>query len=131
MYTYILWSLITTINHGTPNKMKVYLGIVIHMGLSQSHEINLHWTPSTHYSCTFCANIMSRNEFTLLHRFFHITNNKIANTNDKMNKIRPLFDLLALKFQNFYVLKQDITIDERMVKYTGRLSFRQYIRDNP
>jgi len=115
----------------TPARMKAYLGILIHMGLSQLHHMQSHWENSVHYSCSFCPNVMTRNEFTLLHKFFHIVNNQNANQDDRLYKIRPLFNLMVSKFQRYYVLSKDITIDERIVKYTGRLIFRQYIRNKP
>jgi len=38
---------------------------------------------------------------------------------------------LTTRFQRYYQLNREITIDERMIKYTGRLSFLQYIQNKP
>ena len=112
-------------------KLKAYLGILIHTGLSQFPKMVDHWENSVHYSCPFCPNVMTKNQFLLIHKFFHIVDNSRVNTDDRLHKIRPLLDLLTSKFQRFYVLNRELTINERMVKYTGRLSFRQYIPNKP
>ena len=96
-------------------KLKAYLGILIHMGLSQFPKMVDHWENSVHYSCPFCPNVMTKNQFLLIHKFFHIVDNSRVNTDDRLHKIRPLLDLLTSKFQRFYVLNRELTIDERMV----------------
>lgn len=111
--------------------MKAYLGILVHMGLSQFPRLVYHWKSSAHFSCSFCPNVMKRNKFFIMHKFFHITDNSRANNDDRLFKIRPLLELLVTKFQSFYVLNKELSIDERIVKYTGRLSFRQYIPNKP
>lgn len=50
-----------------------------------------------------------------------------ANTGDKLYKIRPLIDLLCAKFRQLYVPQKQISVDEELVKFRGRVSFRQLI----
>ncbi len=112
-------------------EFKAYIGILIHMGLVRLPRMQSHWEVSEHSSCCFCPNVMSRQKFTLIHKFFHIVDNERLNRDDKLCKIRPLINLLVSNYQRYYVLSKNLSIDERMVKYTGRLSFRQYIRNKP
>lgn len=115
----------------TVPQFKAYLGILIHMGLVRFPRLQCHWESSEQYNCCFCPSVMTRQEFTLIHKFFHIVDNQRLNQDDRLAKIRPLLDLLITKYQRYYVLSRNLTIDERMVKYTGRLSFRQHIRNKP
>ena len=105
--------------------------LIIHMGLSQFPRLEYHWFKSILYNCTLCPSIMSKQEFFLLHRFLHFSDNKSANLDDKLYKLRRLFELLTLRFRRFYIPRRELSIDERMIKYTGRLSFLQFIRNKP
>jgi len=107
------------------------LGMIIHMGLSQYPRMNYHWAKTPLYSCSICPSIMSKRDFFLLHGFLHFADNRSANLDDKINKVRKLFDILTLRFQRYYTPHRELTIDERIVKFSGRLSFLQYIRNKP
>ena len=112
-------------------KIKAYLGMIIHMGLSQYPRMDYHWAKTPLYSCSLCPSIMSKRDFFLLHGFLHFADNRSANLDDKIYKGRKLFDLLTLRFQRYYTPHRELTIDERIVKFSGRLSFLQYIRNKP
>ena len=44
---------------------------------------------------------------------------------DKLGKVRPLIDALKKSFQAEYSLPRDIAVDEAMIPFKGRISFRQ------
>ena len=46
---------------------------------------------------------------------------------DKLFKLRPLIDHLFEKFQEVYTPTRNISIDESLLLWKGRLSFKQYI----
>ena len=50
---------------------------------------------------------------------------------DKLFKIRPLLDTLSATFHEEYRLSKFVSIDEGMVKYKGRLGFKQYMPMKP
>ena len=76
---------------------------------------------------------MPRDKFNLIWRYLHFSNNEDApqNPRDKLFKLRWLIDYLNQKFQTIYTPYGDFTVDESMVKYKGRLSFKQYIHNKP
>lgn len=49
----------------------------------------------------------------------------------KLQKVRPLISLLSEQFQAQYDLSQDVTIDEAMIPFKGRLGYKQYIKAKP
>jgi len=69
---------------------------------------------------------MKRDEFRRISSFLHISDNQNPNLTDKLFKVRPLLNLLVKKWQSSYVLGKNICVDERMIKYKGRFSFKQY-----
>ena len=50
---------------------------------------------------------------------------------DKLFKVRPLLDRLANTFREEYRPSKFVSIDEGMVKYKGRLGFKQYMPVRP
>ena len=115
----------------TRAKLKCYLALIMHMGIVQLPRLSDHWSKSYHYACLLCPSVMTKNEFFCLHGFIHFVNNRTANLEDKLYKIQDLLNLLIVRFKRYMTLPRDITLDERMVRYTGRLSFLQYIRNKP
>ena len=80
-------------------------------------------------------NYVSRQIFTHP-EVLHLNNNIIIIPrgepgHDKIFKIQPLVDKLIRAFQTSYSLKREISIDESMISYKGRLSFLQYLPKKP
>ena len=50
---------------------------------------------------------------------------------DKIYKIRPVYEMLTEQWREMYSLGEHIAIDEGMLKWRGRLSFRVYNKDKP
>ena len=48
-------------------------------------------------------------------------------TNDKLGKVRPLFELLNERFLKFNSVEQRISIDESMAPYYGHHGCKQFI----
>ncbi|CAB3997610.1 Hypothetical predicted protein [Paramuricea clavata] len=66
-------------------------------------------------------------DFGLRHGYFHISNPWQENKTDKLAKIRPRISKLENAFENVYVPGKNISIDEGLIKFNGRLSFKQYM----
>ena len=116
----------------TPEEMHAFVAILISMGIDDRPTYACYWNTGEIFANTFWPNIMSRDRFLLLQRCFHLTDNTNANlAGDKLRKLRPIIDLLNRKFPQLYYPCRDICIDETMVPWTGRLSFKQYIPIKP
>ena len=48
-----------------------------------------------------------------------------------MAKLRPTLDFMNSKFKSVRIPRRNVTIDESIVKFKGRLGFRQYMPANP
>lgn len=74
---------------------------------------------------------MSYDRYLLIHKFFHLSDNSKDDKSDLLFKIRPLLDLANLSFRKYNIPGKCVTIDETMIKYKGRIHFRQYISNKP
>lgn len=72
---------------------------------------------------------MTRKRFELFLRTFHCSNNDHCPPGDRLFKIRELLDLLLSKYKMARTPKESMYIDEPIVPFVGRLSFRQYIQN--
>lgn len=70
---------------------------------------------------------MPRNRFELLLKFWHFSNNEEQVEGDRLHKLRAIHEALLSRFQAAYTPQKELSIDESMVLWRGRLLFRQYI----
>jgi len=56
-----------------------------------------------------------------------VSDNSKAPPNNRLYKIQPLVEILGNKYNNALIPEKNLCIDESMVPFLGRLSFRQYI----
>lgn len=115
-----------------PHKMKQFLGLLFLTGIIRKPAINLYWSTDPLYSTPLFGAIMSRNRFQLLLKFLHFNDNAEMPgaddpSPDKLFKVRPLADHLCEKFGEVYTPSSNISIDESLLLWKGRLGFKQYI----
>lgn len=113
--------------------MKAFIGLTFVMGILRLPTRNDYWRSSKRMFKTSFGSVMSRDRFNLIWRYLHFADNEAPETNtpDKLQKVRPLITYLNNTFQAQYQPHGDVTVDESMVKFKGRLGFRQYMPAKP
>ena len=110
-------------------EMKLSLGLLLQMGQFTLPSSDLPWsTDILHHNIIF-SSAMSCNRFQLLLRFFHFADNLRDHGNDKLYEIRPILNHFNATMKTVYVPDKHICIDESIMLWRGRLSFRQYIKN--
>ncbi|KAL3289569.1 hypothetical protein HHI36_022983 [Cryptolaemus montrouzieri] len=76
---------------------------------------------------------MSRNRYMEIKQNIHFVDNTlIASSNDRMYKVRPLFDILQKNSCQWGVFHENLSIDECMIKYYGHHpAAKQFIMGKP
>ena len=110
------------------NEIKRLFWLIIWMGLVKYPAIYLYWSRDPQYYHPFPHKIMSRNRFEILLRMLHFCNNETADTTNRLYKIQPIIDDLNTNFKKYYHPTELICIDESMIPFRGRISFRQYMK---
>lgn len=117
----------------TVAEMKVFIGLVISMGIIKLPSLRLYWKKSRWFFDIPSFNkVMPRDRFDQIWRYLHFCDERQAPqedapNRDKLYKVRPLLDILLPRFESVYVPEKVISIDESMIPFKGRIGFRQFI----
>nr|CAH7723798.1 unnamed protein product [Callosobruchus chinensis] len=65
---------------------------------------------------------MRESRFRLLHKFLHFADNNLIDDDPE-----PVLDHLQRKFMSVYIPGKNISVDESLIGWKGRLSWKQYI----
>ena len=104
------------------------------MGITRKPKIADHWKQKFGLFRSQVNTIMSRDRFQLIWRYLHLYDSELLpqlGQPDKLLKLRWLIEYLNKAFSQMYTTYGSVTIDESMVKFKGRLSFRQYLPSKP
>jgi len=82
------------------NEMRLFLGLLIWMGLDRMPTLDADWRKSVIYSNSVASRTITRNRFQLLLRLWHFADNTAMEPTDKLHKIRDFANLLQQKFQS-------------------------------
>ena len=80
---------------------------------------------------------MSRDRYFQIMRYLHFVDNqeemkdKNSPSYDKLFKVRKLLDLLLPRFLEVYNPERNLSIDETLIKFKGKIYFCQFIRIKP
>lgn len=122
-------------NHENPmiteGEMRCFFGILILSGYSQLPSKKHYWSNSDDIGNRLVQNAMRRDRFTKILHCLHCTDSTSFNKQDRMWKLRPLIEMLKVRFKEHHVPKEHYNFDESMVKYFGRHPCKQFIRGKP
>ena len=109
-------------------EMKAFIGIIIQMGLVKLSDIKDYW--STHFTLNFpfFRSVFSRDRFLQIFWMLHVGETSSPN---KRSKIQPFLDKIIPLFQTHLQPSRELSIDESMIAFRGRVGFRQYIGGKP
>ena len=110
-------------------ELEAYLGFSMLMGINSLPSLDDYWStdPALHYYPI--ADKISRDRFREISRYLHFQDNsKLLQRGspgyDRLGKVRPIIDHIDKCFPSLYILYRDTSVDEAMVKYTGRSTLK-------
>ena len=113
--------------------LHLFTGLCLLMGVMRLPQRSDYWRVSKGMLKTSFGSVMSCDHFSLIWRYLHLHNRQDPppQTPDRLLKVRWFIDFLNDKFAVHYTPFGDVTIDESMVRFKGRLAFRQYLPAKP
>ena len=109
-------------------EMKKFFGLVFHMGLVAMPSYRAYWSRSRLYKNDMFPSVMSRERFQSIMRFLH-SGDKPQQPDDRLAKVRFLINHLNNTMPEIYTPHKELSLDESMMLWRGRLVFRQYIKN--
>lgn len=111
-------------------EIRVFIALLILQGVLHKPDVSLYWSKRAIIQTPYFATVMSVNRFTLLMKFLHFVDNATFNPdadNRKLFKLKPVLDYIGDKFSSVYTPERNISIDESLMLWKGRLSWKQFI----
>ena len=120
----------------TPTEIQAYLGIIVAMSVCNLPNYKLYWQSEWPFTLPAFKGIFVRSRFEKLNQYFHLhdaRNNppKGAPGHDMLCHVRPLLDQVSTACLMEYNPSKENSIDEAMIPFKGRLSFKQYLPAKP
>lgn len=118
------------------DEIKQFIAINMLMGVKHTPSYRDCWSSYPQLRDEYISNIMSLNRFSSLLSHLHLNDNSIMPVKgqqqyDKLYKIRPFINKLRENYQKYYGPSMGQAVDETMVKFKGRISFKQYLPLKP
>ena len=102
------------------------------MGILHKPRMALYWSTDKLLATPIFSQVMRRDRFLLLLRFLHCADNSNYNQNDPCRdilfKVRQVMNMLRRRCSEVFYPGKYLSMDESLVLFIGRLSFKQYIK---
>ncbi|CAK1594429.1 unnamed protein product [Parnassius mnemosyne] len=118
------------------SELHVYFAIILATGIVVKSRLEEYWNSTLDIFSTpgFTA-AMTYDRFMLLSKCLHFQDNDgcdpelMTRAQAKLFKVQPILDHLNNKFQQLYVLGQNVSVDESLTMWKGWLDINQFIRN--
>ncbi|KAF2882122.1 hypothetical protein ILUMI_24044 [Ignelater luminosus] len=115
----------------TDDELMVFFATNILMLIIKKPTMPQYWSKKKIIITLIFKRIIDRKQFLLIKKYMHFyedTNfNASTHPNAKLYKILSIDSYLNEKFQSLYTPDEDVTIDESLMLFKGRLGWKQYI----
>ena len=120
----------------TAEEIRVYLSILIMMGIKKQPRLWCYWSTDMRFNDPWISSVMPKTRFLKLNQYFHLrdTSNAPARDSpqyDPLYKIRNFINLILPLFKSNFNPGRDLSVDEAMIGYKGRIFFKQYMPAKP
>lgn len=121
----------------TVSEIKAWIALTLDMGILKKPSLRLYWSTDSILKTPFFPAVVARDRYFQIMRYLHFTDNrdKVKDRDspgyDKLFKIRKLLDLLLPRFTEVYSPERNLAVDETLIKFKGRVHFRQFIPIKP
>ncbi|EFN76502.1 PiggyBac transposable element-derived protein 4, partial [Harpegnathos saltator] len=113
-------------NDITLAEMKKFLGMIIMMGQVKKDVKDDYWSSEFYTKTPSFSTIMPHNRFRQIWNTWHFSNNQTITGSNKLEKIQPIFSYLLDKFKSVYTPRKELSLDESIIPWRGKLSIKTY-----
>ena len=112
-------------------EVKAFFALNILFGIKQLPKVYSYWSRNQLLGVPEVQKIFPRNRFAKISQYLHLNDKRRelphghAN-HDKLFKVRPLLDSVVEAIKSEYRPSKNVSIDEAMIPFKGRLAFKQF-----
>ena len=107
------------------DEMKVFLSLVIVMGLTHKGDVDAYWATDEVIATPFFNKMMAKDRFYAILSNLHLVDNDHAPEDDRLNKVRPFVTMRRETF-DIYTPEEHLSFDEGTCPFKGRVKFKVY-----
>ncbi|XP_060846480.1 piggyBac transposable element-derived protein 4-like [Rhopalosiphum padi] len=113
------------------NELKIFFGLLLHTGTIKLPKMSEYWKTDELFNLNCFREKMSRNRYMLIMRVLHFCKNPETDEEvpSRIYKVEKVLDFFNKRMQEIYQPSENLSLDESMVLWRGRLVFRQYIKN--
>lgn len=120
----------------TPAEMRGYMSILIMMGIKRQPRFWCYWSTDPRFVDPWISSVMPKTRFLKLNQYVHLrdtsnTPGRDSPQYDPLYKVRPFINLIAPLFEANFLPGRELSINEAMIGYKGRIFFKQYMPTKP
>ena len=102
------------------------------MGIVKLPRLHHYWSTATLFHGLWARSMIPTfARYKSVLAFLHVVDHRNEDPNDKIRKVRFLYDHFRERCKALFQPYQNIAIDERMVKSKARFSYKQFIKNKP
>ncbi len=113
-----------------PLEMKAFLGLLLLMGVQKSNRVSYEQLWDQKYGMAVCHGTMSLSRFKNFLRHIRFDSGE-RDKRDKLAPIRRLWEDLNSNLEHNYCPSANLTVDEQLIPFKGRVPFKQYMPSKP
>ena len=120
----------------TAEEMKKFIEVNIMMGIKRLPSYRDYWSSNSQFNDAYISSSMPVKRYSFLLINLHLNDQtkepEGGDANfDKLYKIRPFIEKISQTYLHYYDPTREQSIDERMVKFKGRSTMKQYMPQKP
>ena len=113
----------------TENELKQYVAVLFLAGYHSLPQQRLYWERCIDVDMPIVYKSISKNKFSMIKKYTHLSDNTTLDKADKYAKVRPLYNLTNASLKQFGYWHQNYAIDEQMIPYFGMHSAKQIMHN--
>lgn len=105
-----------------------FIALTMLMSRNKKLEVKDYWSVDPLLYTPAFGKYMARDRYLQILKNLHFANNEEADNNNRLHKVQYVLEEIKRRFKSQFYPFQNLVIDESMILFKGRLSFKQYIK---